>query len=170
MIYSFVDLTVICCEMWLPEMFWGSGFIFQLSLTADITAPWHHIHILHNCDTTLPYNQIDLFFLNIEWCKYSGGLCVYDVSHGASVFPGGLVSAVCGGLPWSRPLAAALWGRTSAWEHQEAAAVAVWAAGGAGLCYQKHRWGVSVLTFNSVYWTQPSAFTWVGFTMIVIII
>lgn len=51
MIYSFVDLTVICCEMWLPEMFWGSGFIFQLSLTADITFTYYiiatqHYHII----------------------------------------------------------------------------------------------------------------------------
>lgn len=51
------------------------------------------------------------------------------------LFPGGLVSAVRGGLPRGRPLAAALRGRAPAREHQEAAAVAVRAAGCAGLCY-----------------------------------
>lgn len=55
--------------------------------------------------------------------------------------PGGLLPAVRGGLPRSRPLAAALRGRAAAGEHQEAAAVAVRAAGGVGLRYPEHRWG-----------------------------
>lgn len=72
-----------------------------------------------------------------------------DVMKLACVFAGGLLSAVCGGLSWSGLLAAALWSRTSAREHQEAAAVTVWAPGGVGLRYQKHRWGcvcVDILT------------------------
>lgn len=55
------------------------------------------------------------------------------------LFPGGLISAVCRGSPWGRSLAQTLWGRTFGREHQEAATVAVWEAGGVGLCNQEHR-------------------------------
>lgn len=60
---------------------------------------------------------------------------------------GGLISVVCGGLSWSRLLAEEVWGRTSSREHEEAASVSVWEAGGAGLRHQEYRYIMLVLQF-----------------------
>lgn len=63
---------------------------------------------------------------------------------------GGLISAVCGGLSWSRLLAEEVWGRTSSREHEEAASVSVWEAGGVGLCDQKHRYPILMYELWSI--------------------
>ena len=113
---------------------------FKLSHSVDILLCLQYVPISHGMSlhhTTVSTCRQTTF----RTLQHNGGLCISDAS-GVCVFPGGLLSAVCGGLPWSRPLGAALWCRAAAGEHQEAAAVTVWAAGGFGLRHQEHRWGV----------------------------